>query len=140
MGEKKIADYIKTTFIESLFSTLFNLQAGRPNYYLNIVDAARNIFMNLGLEEKNKMLDIMIRQKLELPLRSNFLAIVNAYDNPKFMFSKKAFCKIGDSIEYRKITRYEIFLALEEIKRWIYSECSVLANDVRFTAIQQIQM
>ena len=128
----------KPTFVENLFHTFFNLQPDRPMYYLHVYRLTRSIFLNLGQDEKAEELDMLIRERIEKPYNANFIHLINAYYNPRFMFKRNAFCKVGDRIDYLKVTRYDIYIKLEGIKNWCYDELSTLANDVRFTAIMQI--
>lgn len=129
---------VKPTFVENLFHTFFNLQPDRPFYYLHVYRTARSIFLNLGQDEKAEELEELIRENIERPFNTNFINLINAYYNFRFLMKKNAYCKVGDRIEYQKVTRYDIYLKLEVIKNWCYDELSVMANDVRFTAIMQI--
>lgn len=129
---------IKPTITESLFYQFFKLEADRQLYYLSVYQIARSIFLNLGIPEKVEEMNRMIQDKLEIPLKSDFSSIVSAYYNPRFMYSKRAYTKIGSSIDYVKVTKYEIQRVLEDIKIWIYDEIIRLASFVRFTRPSEI--
>jgi hypothetical protein len=131
---------LKPTMVENLFFSLFNLEPERPMYYMSIYRVAKNIFINCDMQEKLDELDALIWMEIERPYKTTYFALVQAYYNPRFLMSRKAFCKIGDAIEHKKLTRYEIMLKLEKIKDWILDECSQMARNVRFTAIQQVRM
>lgn len=129
---------IKPSFVESLFYTFFNLDPDRPKYYNLVFRLGRNIFLQLGFEDKAEQLQKMIHEKLEKPLQSQLFAILEAYYNPRFYFSKLAYCKVGEGIDTKEITRYEITVVLEEIKDWVYDEITELAQYVRFSQPAQI--
>jgi hypothetical protein len=131
---------IKPTFTENLFFSLYNLEPERPMYYLNLYRIAKNIFISCNLEDKLEELNMLIKTEIERPLRTTFQSVNHAYYNPRFLMSKKAYCKIGDAMEYRMVTRYEIMMRLERIKDWIFDQCSLLSQSVRFSAIQQVRM
>lgn len=69
---------------------------------------------------------------------TSYTAIVNAYDNPRFMFKRRAYTKIGDSIDYKEVTRYEIENRLEVVKDWIYDEITQVSPYIRFTRQSQM--
>lgn len=129
---------IRPSPVESLYTTLFNLEPDRPRYYINIVRIARSIFISLGFENKIYEMDIMIKKNIETPLMSNYTNIVHAYDNPRFAYSKRAYTKIGDSLDYKEVTRYEIENRLEIVKNWIYDEVTQLSPYIRFTKQSQM--
>jgi hypothetical protein len=129
----------KPTFVENLFHTFFNLQIDRMGYYNAVFQNARNIFMNLGKYELAEQLDEMIRNNIELPYKTKLWQLLKWYYDPKHYFKKRVYFKVGDRIDYVKVTKMEIEQKLEEIKRWCYDELSVMANDVRFSAIMQVQ-
>lgn len=83
-------------------------------------------------------MDIMIKKNIETPLMSNYTNIVHAYDNPRFAYSKRAYTKIGDSLDYKEVTRYEIENRLEIVKNWIYDEVTQLSPYIRFTKQSQM--
>jgi hypothetical protein len=131
---------ITTTYVENLFFSLLNLDPDRPLYYLNVYRTGRNIFIHLGLKNDMKKLEILIKNEIEKPLKADFLSVIQAYYNQRFLFSKKAFCKIGDNIDPVRVTRYDLFRRLEKIKDFIMDRCSELAQHVRFRAVQQVQV
>jgi hypothetical protein len=133
-------EILKPTFVENLFFSLYSLEHERPMYYLNLYRIAKNIFINLGLDEKLTELDKLIKKEIEIPMRTTFQSVIHAYYNPRFLMSKKAYCKVGDSMEYRKFTRYEIMTRLERIKDWIFDFCSQLSPNVRFSTLMQVRM
>jgi len=124
---------VRPSFVENLYNTLFQLEPDRPMYYLFVVRLARSIFLSLGFEELVEELNDRIRTTIEEPLQSNFVSIIHAFYNPKFMFSKKAYTKVGDSIDYKEVTRYEIMMRLEKVKDWIYDQIIQLSPYIRFT-------
>ena len=83
-------------------------------------------------------MDLVIKKHIETPLMTNYTNIVNAYDNPRFMFSKRAYTKIGDSLDYKEVTRYEIENRLELVKNWIYDEVTQVSPYIRFTRQSQM--
>jgi hypothetical protein len=129
---------IKPSFVENLYTTFFALEPDRPMYYMYVVRVGRSIFLSLGFHDKAQELDGMIREKIEIPLKSDFGSIIQAYYNPRFMFSKKAFTKIGDSVDYKYVTRYEIGQMLEELKDWVYDEITEMSSLIRFTRSSQV--
>jgi len=129
---------IRPSLIENLYNTLFQLEPDRPMYYLFVVRIARSIFMGLEFSEKIMQLDNKIKTIIEEPLNSQFISIIHAYYNPRFMFSKRAYTKIGDSIDYKEVTRYEIMMRLEKVKDWVMDEIIQLSPYIRFTKQQQV--
>jgi len=129
---------IRPSPVESLYTTLFNLEPDRPRYYINIVRIARSIFISLGFENKVYEMEMVIKKNIETPLMTSYTAIVNAYDNPRFMFKRRAYTKIGDSIDYKEVTRYEIENRLEVVKDWIYDEITQVSPYIRFTRQSQM--
>lgn len=129
---------VRPSFVENLYTTFFALEPDRPMYYMYVVRLGRSIFLSLNFQEKAILLDKMIQDKIEIPLQSDFGSVIQAYYNPRFMFSKKAFTKVGDSIDYRYVTRYEISKMLEELKDWVYDEVTEMAEYIRFTRTTQV--
>ena len=124
---------IRPSPIENLYHTLFQLESDRQEYYINLVRIARSIFLSLGFNKKAGEMQNIIKNYIEIPLNAEFVSVVNAYDNPKFMYSKKAFTRIGDSIDYKEVTRYEIKKRLEFIKNRIFDEVTKVSPYIRFT-------
>jgi len=129
---------IKPSPAENLYLTIFKLESDRPKYYVNIVRIAKSLFLCLGYQNKVEELNLMIKRHIETALNSDFVSVVNAYDNPKFMNSRKAFTRVGDSIDYKEITRYEIEQRLETIKDWVFDEVAVVSKDIRMTSQSQM--
>lgn len=124
---------IKPSFVESLFHTFFNLDPDRPQYFNLVFRLGRSIFLQLGFQDKAEELVQMITNNLEKPLNAPLFAILQAYYNPRFMFSKLAYCYVGEGIDAKEVTRYEMTVALEGIKDWVYDEVTNLTPYVRFT-------
>lgn len=124
---------IKPSFVESLFHTFFNLDPDRPQYYNLVYRLTRSIFLQLGFEDKAIQLERLIKEKIEKPLNAPLFAVLQAYYNLRFMYSKLAYCKIGEGIDAKEVTRYEMTVALESIKDWCYDEVTNLTPHVRFT-------
>jgi len=124
---------IKSSFVESLFHTFFNLDPDRPQYYNLVFRLARSIFLQLGSEDKAVQLQKQIEEKIEKPLNAPVFAVLQAYYNLRFMYSKLAYCKVGQGVDAIEITRYEMTVAFEEIKNWCYDEVTNLTPYVRFT-------
>lgn len=131
---------IRPSFTENLYTTLFQLEPDRPMYMIFVYRLARNIFLSLGYEDKIEKMDKIIRIHIEEPLQSDFVSVCHAFYNPRFMFSKRAYTKVGDSIEYREVTRYEIMVRLEFVKNFIYDEIVELSPYIRFTKPQSMLM
>jgi hypothetical protein len=129
---------VRPSPVENLYTTLFQLEADRPRYYIYVVRLARSLFISLGFENKVNEMNKVINKYLEKPLMSDFISIVHAYDNPRFMYSKRAYTKVGDSLDYKEITRYELENRLEIVKNWIFDEVTKLSPYIRFT--RQTQM
>jgi hypothetical protein len=127
---------VKPSFTESLYVTLFQLEGGRPQYYVLVHRLARNIFLSLGYEDKVDAMERMIRTHIEIPLQADFVSVCAAFDNPRFMFSKRAYTLVGDGIDSRSVTRYEIQQRLEYVKNYIYDEVVQLSPYIRFTRPQ----
>lgn len=133
-----MVDFIKTTYVELQFKTLYSLEPDRPLYYGQVIRTVKDIL--LYLEQKDLLIEMDRRiKKIEHKYRTSLKNLEQAYYNQRFYMNKRAWCKIGDSIDYRKVTRYEMFLALEEIKDWIYDSISILAQNVRLSAITDIK-
>lgn len=130
---------IRPSFAESLHNTLFQLEGDRPMYYLLVIRVGRSLFLSLGYEDEAKNIDKMVYDWLEKPYNAPFIAIIEAFYNPRFMFSKQAYTKIGDSIDYVKVTRWEMRIRLERIKDYIYDRATMLSREIRFTHQQNIQ-
>jgi len=124
---------IRPSFQENLHTTLFNLEADRPMYYLYVVRIGRSLFLSLDYQEEVNKIDNMIFNTLEKPLKAPFIAIIEAFYNPRFMYSKHAYTRIGDSIDYVQITRWDIRMRLEKIKDYIYDRATMISNEIRFT-------
>lgn len=124
---------IKPSFIESRFHSYFLLDPDRPKYYNNVFGMARIIFMQLGFDDKATQLQKMIHDKVEVPFGAPLFAVLDGYYNFRFMYSKKAFCKIGEGIDQKEITRYEMTCVFEELKAWCDDEIIDLTPHVRFT-------
>lgn len=125
--------FIKPSFVESLFHTFFNLDPDRPQYFNLVFRLGRSIFLQLGFENKAVELEEQIKNKLEKPLSAPLFAILQAYYNPRFIFSRLAYCKVGTGIDAKEITRYDLTVTLEEIKNWVYDEVTNLTPYIRFT-------
>lgn len=134
-----ISQLVKVTPTENIFYSLNNADPSRPMYHNLIYQYGRQIFIQLGLEDKYNELNLLVRKEIELPMKADYQTILDAYYDNKFLFSKKAFCKIGDPIEPIIVSRYEIGRRLQKITQWILDTCSELSNDVRFYAIQNVQ-
>jgi hypothetical protein len=124
---------LKPSFVESLFHTFFNLDPTRPQYYALVFQTARTIFLQLDLSDKADELQTLISEKIEMPLQSPIFAILDAYYMPRFYFSKLAYCKVGDGVDAVQVTRLQMTVALEEVKRWCYDEVTAITPYVRFT-------
>jgi len=129
---------IRPSFVENLYTALLSLDPSRPMYYILVVRLTRNIFMSLGFDgsiypDKISELNNMIKEHIEIPLEAPFVNIVTAYDNPKFAFTRKAFTMVGDGVDAREVTRWEIMQRLEIIKNWCYDEIIALSPHIRFT-------
>lgn len=129
---------IRPSFVENLFNSFFGLEADRPMYYRLVVRLGKSIFQAMGKDELIEELEKKIYIVIEKPLHSDFSSVIHAFYNHRFMFSKRAYAKIGDSIDYREVTRYEIEQRLEHIKDWVYDEVTELSQYVRFTNQQPI--
>lgn len=129
---------IRPSFVENLFNSFFSLEADRPMYYRLVYRLGKSIFQAMGKNELIQQLDMKINTVVEKPLHTDLPSVLNAYYNPRFMFSRSAYAKIGDSINYKEVTRYEIEQRLEYIKDWVYDEVTELSQHVRFTNQQPI--
>jgi len=124
---------IRPSFPENLHNTLFNLEADRPMYYLFVVRVGRSLFLSLGFTEEVDQIDKMVFELIEKPYKAPFRSIIDAFYNPKFMYSKYAYTRIGDSVDYIEVTRYDMMLRFEKIKDYIYDKATQYANFIRFT-------
>ncbi len=129
---------IKPSFVESQFHTFFRLEPDRMMYYGSVFALARSIFLMLGFNNKADELQLMIEEKIEFPLRSKLFSILQAYYNPRFIFSKLAYCKVGSGVDTEYVTRYQMTGVLEEIKQWTYDEVTNLTPYIRFTRPNEI--
>jgi hypothetical protein len=136
---------IRPSFVENLYTTLFSLEPDRPMYYMFVTRLARSIFISLGfdgsneqMEDKVTIMGNLIKEIVEVPLEATFTQIIHAYYNPRFMYSKKAFTYIGEGVDQREVSRYEIMMRLEYIKDWVYDEIIALSPYIRFTKPQQM--
>ena len=114
------------------------LEPDRPMYYSHVVTLGKRLFISMGYDELVAELDEMIHNLIELPLSSPFASVIHAYYDWRFINSRRAYTKVGDVIDYRIVTRYEINMALEQIKEWIYDRATQLSQYIRFT--KQTQM
>lgn len=89
--------------------------------------------MQLGANEQISQLDTRIKTQLEAPLNAKLHSILKAYYNPRFLFSRLAYIRVGQGIDAIEITRYDIETVLEDIKDWVYDEVTNLTPYVRFT-------
>jgi len=129
----------KATLVENHFHSFYALQSDRLGYYQNVFQGTRNIFMALGEYDKLDELNAMIRNLIELPFQTKLQHIMKWYYTPRNFFRLKVWFKVGDRIDYVKVTKYEVEQRFEQIKLWCYDELSVMANDIRFSAIMPIQ-
>lgn len=136
---------IRPSFVENLYNTLFALEPDRPLYYLFVIRLARSIFISLGFEGTNPemenkvlIMDNLVKEIIEVPLEASFTQIIHAFYNPRFMYSKKAFTYIGEGVDAREVSRYEIMMRLEYVKDWVYDEIIGLSPYIRFTRPQQM--
>lgn len=138
---------IRPSPIENLYTTLFQLEPDRPYYYMFVVRLSKSILISLAnINEDNQKyfteiideMDEMIRKEIEVPLMSSFISVCYAYEISKLRHSKKAYVKVGDSIDYIEITHWEIQMALERVKDWILDKVSQLSPYIRFTRPQQM--
>jgi len=129
---------IRPTMQENLYQTLYQLEPERMMYYMFVVRIGRSLFMACGYQELVDELDLMIKEIIEKPLNAPFVAIIDAFYNPRFIYSKRAYTKIGDSIDYKQVTRWEIRMRLEYIKDWIYDKATQLSPYIRFTRPSQM--
>lgn len=129
---------IKPSFVESSFHAFFQLDPSRPFYYNLVFRAGRDIFIQLGAEEKADELHGLIELKLEKPLNAKLHAILKTFYNQRFLFSQLAYIKVGEGIDAIYITRYEIETIMEEIKDWVYDEVIKMTPFIRFTQRPEI--
>jgi hypothetical protein len=106
-------------------------------YYMFVVRIGRSLFLSLGYEEEVKALDKMIYETLEKPLKAPFVAIIEAFYNPRFYFTKKAYTRIGDSVDYVEVTRWDMRLRMEKIKDYVYDRATRMSSQIRFTKNNQ---
>jgi hypothetical protein len=133
-----MSELVKTTYVELQFRTLYSLDPDRPLYYGQVIRTARDIFIYLNKNELLAELELKIK-KFERKFKTSFKNFEQAYYTQRFYFNKKAWCRIGDSVDYRKVTRYEMFYELELIKDWIYDSISVMSQRVRLSALTDIK-
>lgn len=124
---------VRPSFQENLHTTLFNLDADRPMYYLLVIRVGRSLFLSMGLQDEVDKIDKMIFETLEKPLRAPFIAIMEAFYSPRFMYTKHAYTRIGDSIDYVQVTRWDIRMRLERVKDYIYDRATEISGMIRFT-------
>jgi len=124
---------IRPSFVENLYNTFYSLEPDRMMYYLYVVRLSRSIFLSLGFANKVNQMNQIIREEIELPLNCDFVSLIHAFYNPRFLHSKSAYTKIGDHLDYKEVTRYEIMQRLEKVKDWIYDEVTKLTPYIRFT-------
>lgn len=124
---------VKPSFVESMFHNYFMLDPDRPKYYNNVFAQARKIFMQLGFDDKARLLQKKIHEHIEKPFNAPMFAVLDGYYNFRFMYSKKAFCKIGEGVDSKEITRYEMTIAFERIKEWCDDEIINITPYIRFT-------
>lgn len=124
---------IRPSLVEANVSQFFTLDMTRPMYYQLVFQLATAIFYQLGFSEKAEELQLMINERLEEPLKRPIHSILSAYYNYKFIFYNRAYCKVGEGVDTIHVTRYEIGVVLEDIKRWCYQEVTQISQYVRFT-------
>lgn len=124
---------IKPSIIESMFHAFLALDASRPHYYKQLINMTFQIFYFLNHEDKVKELNDLLVKEVEIPFQSSYYAILEAFYIEKFMWSRKAFCKIGDGIDTVYVTRPEIQYQLEIVKDWCTREIWELSHQINFT-------
>lgn len=102
-------------------------------YYLLVVRVGRSLFLSMGFQEEVDKIDRMIFETLEKPLKAPFIAIIESFYSPRFMNTKHAYTRIGNSIDYVQVTRWDIRMRLEKIKDYIYDKATMSSNLIRFT-------
>lgn len=129
---------IRPTFLENLCIQLYNLDPERRFYYLELVTQAEAIFRILQYHEKISEMKKLILTEIEIPLMSRFKSVIHAYYNQKFMERRMAYTKVGDYLDYKEVTRFEIMERLEIVKDWIFIEITKITPHIRFTRYSQI--
>jgi hypothetical protein len=129
---------VRVTPTENLFFSLNNADPSRPYYHKVVYTYGRNIFMMLGKQDLMAQLEFMVKKEIELPMRANFMSVLDAYYLERFMMSKKAYCKVGDLLEPVIVTRYALGRKLQKITQWILDTCAMLSQNVRFYGVQQV--
>jgi hypothetical protein len=99
----------------------------------NIDESKQEYFIKLMKE-----MDDLIKEVVEEPLQASFTSVIHAFYNPRFMMSKRAYTKIGDTIDYKEVTRYEIMARFEKVKDWAIDKVTELSPYIRFTKQQQM--
>lgn len=124
---------IRPSFTENLHNTLFRLEADRPMYYLLVIRVGRSLFLSMGFNDEVDKIDKMIFDTIEEPFKAPFQAIVEAFYNPRFMYTKQAYTRIGNSIDYVEVTRWQMRMRFEKIKDHIYDKATQYSSLIRFT-------
>jgi len=129
---------IKPTITEALFHQFFHLDSTRMDYYRQLINLGRTIFLNLGLEDKAKELKQLVWKQIEYPFMADFSAICTSFYHPRFMMSKKAYTLIQIDGVHHKVTRFEMERRFEIIKEWITDHVVELSQHIRFTRPSEI--
>lgn len=124
---------VKPTLYEGIVNTLFRLESDRPRYYYNVILLGTRLFNLMDAKEYIQQLNDMIRSEIELPLQTELLPLLDLLDDYRFREKKSAYIKVGDSIDYKEITSYEIKSRLERIKEFVYDKVTELSQEIRFT-------
>lgn len=129
---------IRPSPVENLINSLWGLEPDRPKYYIFVCRQARNIFQIMDKPEKVVEMERIKKTYVEIPLSSHFVAVVHAFDKFRYSMPKRAYVKIGDILNHKEITIYEIEQRLEAVKDWVYDEVAELSQYVRFTNQQPV--
>ena len=123
---------VRPTFQENLYKTLFQLSVNTEFYYLTVFRNGKSIFKSLGFEEEVKKIDDMIKSIIEEPFNRPLTAVLEAYELMKNRNSN--YFIIGDVIDYKEVTTWEITQRLDYIKDYIFDRLTELSPLIRFTS------
>lgn len=124
---------IRTSNHEELIRSIRNLDSLRPEYFTNLIKISKWLYSislkGYYITELNHLITI----KLEKPFMTKFKLIEKVYDEMKQVGNYSAYILVGDGIDSKEVTYFELKLIFDEIDEWVADTVAEISQDVRFT-------